>query len=213
MRVSFSSLACLLFLLTACQSEKIYSLDELRSNPYNQLGLSVTPNLDRQDYLQLFERFQALSVEELQNQLSSQPQALHEASFGLYYLANAYANERQMEQALLYHEAAAFNYLNPQSYLKLAEREFFVTNDYDKAFRYLHYALELTRDITDNNRSHPIAENIKYKSQFLLEELEKRAAQGAFDRSTTWEELKTVMTDVINRHRKMYELPALETPS
>jgi hypothetical protein len=67
----------------------------------------------------------------------------------------------------------------------------------------------LARDITDNNRSHPVAENIKHKSQFLLEALEKKAKEGAFDRAAVWEELRTVMTDVVNRHRTMYGKPAL----
>jgi hypothetical protein len=93
------------------------------------LGLTVAQELARQNYLQIFEQFQPLSIEALKQQLTQHPLELHEASFGLYYLANAYAKEEQLDQALLYHQAAANNYLNPQSYLKLAEREFFVTQD------------------------------------------------------------------------------------
>lgn len=190
----------------ACQGEQSHSLEELSHNANNQLGLTVHQNMEREDYLQLFKQFQGLSVEEIQSQLTSQPIHLQEASFGFYYLANAYAGEGQLEQALQYHQLAAEQYYNPQSYLKLAEREYFLTKDFAKAFFYLHHALEIALEITHNNRSHPIAQNIKDKSQFLLQELEQLGAQGAFDREGVWTKLKEIMPQVVEQFRQLYEM-------
>ncbi|MGH1335481.1 MAG: hypothetical protein ACRBFS_05080 [Aureispira sp.] len=206
MRLQLCSLALLFLSLAACQEEQKYSLEELSKNTFNQLELPVAEKMEREDYLKLFETFQEFSVEAIKTHLTNQPINLQEASFGFYYLANAYAKENQLEQALLYHEIAAKQYFNPQSYLKLAEREYFVTKDFKQAFHYLHHALEISLEITDNNRSHPIAQNIRNKSQFLLQELEQLATKGAFDRTATWNALKEVMTEKIERFRKMYHL-------
>lgn len=206
MYLQLSSLGLIILLLVSCQEKKSYSLEELSKNSYNQLELPVPPKMEREDYLQLFESFQSLSVEEIKAKLTSQPIQLWEASFGFYYLANAFAKEQQLEQTLLCHKIAAEQYLNPQSYLKLAERAYFLTKDFAQAFHYLHHALEISLEITQNNRSHPIAQNIKDKSQFLLQELEQLGKKGAFDRNAAWAALKKIMPEVIERFRKMYHL-------
>lgn len=206
MRLSIGSFFLLFLLLIACQGEQSHSIEELSNNANNQLELRVAQNMEREDYLQLFEQFQGLSVEEIQAQLTKQPISLQEASFGFYYLANAYAGANQMEQALQYHLLAAEQYYNPQSYLKLAEREYFLTKDFEKAFFYLHHALEIALEITGNNRSHPIAQNIKDKSQFLLQELEQLGAQRAFDREGVWARLKEIMPQVVEQFRELYEM-------
>lgn len=206
MRLQLCSFGFLLLLLVACQEEQKYSLEELSKNTFNQLDLPVAENMEREDYLKLFDSFQGLSAQEIETRLTSQPINLQEASFGFYYLANAYAKEQQLDQALVYHTIAAQQYFNPQSYLKLAEREYFLTKDYEQAFRYLHHALEVSLEITNNNRTHPIAQNIREKSQFLLQELEQLAAKNAFDRAATWAALKAIMTKKIERFRKMYHL-------
>lgn len=206
MRVPLCSILFFLLLLTACQSEKIHSLEELKTNNNNQLDLPVLENMEREQYLELFETFETLPVTEIETRLTTQAINLQEASFGFYYLANAYIQEDQIEQALTHHRIAAAIYLNPQSYLKLAEREYFMTKDYAQAFRYLHHALEIALEITNNNRSHPVAQNMKDKSQFLLQELELLAAKEVFDRAAVWEELKGVMPEVVERFRRMYHL-------
>lgn len=206
MRAQLCSLVLIFLSLIACQEEQKYSLEELSQNTFNQLELPVTEKMEREDYLKLFESFQDLSIEAIETYLSNQPITLQEASFGFYYLANAYASENQLEQALLYHEIAAKQYFNPQSYIKLAEREYFVTKDFKQAFNYLHHGLEISLEITENNSYHPIAQNIRHKSQFLLQELELLAQKGAFDRADIWAELKAGMPSFIDKFKEFYGL-------
>jgi tetratricopeptide (TPR) repeat protein len=198
------SLLLIVLILIACEGKKAHSLEALSQNKQNNLQLAVNATMEREDYLKLFETFQDKSIEEIEQYMSGQAISLQEASFGFYYLANAYAKNNDMEQALLYHTIAAEQYLNPQSYLKLAEREYFLTKDFAQAFYYLHHALEIALEITQNNQTHPIAKNIKHKSQFLLQELEQIATKGGFDRAATWAKLKAVMENVVQQFRTMY---------
>lgn len=206
MRLQLCSWSLLLLLLIACEGEKAHSLEDLSQNKQNSLQLAVSEKMERENYLKLFETFQDKSIEEIKQYMSGQVITLQEASFGFYYLANAYAKDNQMDQALLYHTIAAKQYLNPQSYLKLAEREYFLTKDFAQAFYYLHHALEIALEITHNNQTHPIAKNIKHKGQFLLQELEQIASKGGFDRAATWAKLKTVMENVVKQYRSMYHM-------
>lgn len=206
MRFALCSWLCLLLGLSSCVSEQTYSLDELLNNHYNELGIPVTPALEAEGFDAIFEQYQPMEQGILEDYLMSTPLELHEASYGLYYLANAYAKSGALDGALKYHLAAAEHYLNPLSYLKLAERSFFQLQEYREAYIYLHHALELITEITGNNRSHPLARNTKEKAQFMLQELERLGDQGAFDKKATREELKQVLPPLMEQYRKLYQL-------
>jgi tetratricopeptide (TPR) repeat protein len=192
--------------LFSCDNPKNYTLEELEKNHYNKLNLRVEAALDAEGYQKLFEEFQDLHKEEILNRLSTKKLELHKASFGLYYLANAYAVEGDMENALKYHTIAAEDYLNPQSLLKLAELNFHVNKDYPKAYEYLHQSLEITIEITENNRSHPVAKNGKDKAQFLLQELEIMGEKGVFDKAAIRAQLKETLPPLMDKYRELYGL-------
>ena len=148
------SLVFALFILClfSCDNSRNYTLEELEKNHYNSLELRVDAALDAEGYKKIFEEFQDLNKDQILDRLSAKGLELHQASFGLYYLATAYAVDGDMQNALKYHEVAAEHYLNPQSLLKLAELNFHVRKDYIKAYEYLHQSLEITIEITENNR-------------------------------------------------------------
>lgn len=202
------SFVLLLFILCffSCDNTKSYTLEELENNHYNTLNLRVEAALDADGYKKLFEEFQDLHKEEILNRLSAKNLELHSASFGLYYLANAYAVEGDIKNALKYHTIAAENYLNPQSLLKLAELNFHVNKDYPKAYEYLHQSLEITIEITENNRSHPVAKNGKDKAQFLLQELEIMGEKGVFDKAAIRTKLKETLPPLMDKYRELYGL-------
>ena len=212
MRLLLYSCLGLLLVLYSCDEPSAHTLEELRSNHYNALQLPVKPALEAEGFEAIFEQYQALDQTALEEYLSSTPLELHEASFGLYYLANAQAANRDMEGALQHHLAAATHYLNPLSYLKLAEREFFATQAYDQAYFYLHHALEILVEITDNNRSHPLSRGTREKAQYLLEELDNRGDQGVFDKAAIRAKLKATLPDVVQQYRTLYQLDS-EAPS
>jgi len=198
--------ALLILCLFSCDNSKNYTLEELEKNHYNNLSLRVDPALDAEGYKKLFERFQDLKKDQILTRLKAKDLELHHASFGLYYLATAYAVNGDMKNALKYHEVAAEHYLNPQSLLKLAELNFHVRKDYVKAYEYLHQSLEITIEITENNRSHPVAKNGKDKAQFLLQELERMGERKVFDKAATRAHLKVELTPMVNRYREIYGL-------
>lgn len=200
-----------MLLLIGCQPERTYTLEELRTNHYNQLNIPVKSALEVEGFDAIFKTYQDLDPSALEEQLTTTSLELHETSFGLYYLANAHAKENDLRQAVDYHLAAANHYLNPLSFLKLAEREFFAQKDYTKAYFYLHHALEILVEITGNNRSHPLSRNTKDKAQYLLQELERMGDQGIFDKATTRKQLKVVLPAITQQYRQLYGLD--EVPS
>jgi len=143
--------------------------------------------------------------------LNAKDLELHDVSFGLYYLANAYAIEKDMENAVKYHRIAAEHYLNPQSLLKLAELNFYVNKDYARAYEYLHQSLEITIEITGNNRSHPLAKNGKDKAQYLLQELELMGEKKVFDKAAVRTKLKKELTPLMIQYRELYGLGVRES--
>ena len=202
------SLISTLFILClfSCDNSRTYTLEELEKNHYNDLGLQVDPALDAEAYKALFEAFQELNKDQILERLTEKDLELHQVSFALYYLANAYAAERDKENCLKYHELAAENYLNPQSLLKLAEFNFHMNKDYPKAYQYLHRSLEITIEITENNRSHPVAKNGKDKAQFLLQELERMGERKIFDKVALRAQLKIELTPLVDKYREIYGL-------
>jgi len=192
--------------LFSCDNPRNYTLEELEKNHYNNLGLRVEAALDAEGYKKTFEEFQNLKKEEILSRLSAKDLELHYASFGLYYLATAYAIKNDIENALKYHKIAAEYYLNPQSLLKLAELNFHIHKDYPKAYEYLHQSLEITVEITENNRSHPLSKNGKNKAQYLLQELERMGERNIFDRTAIRTKLKKELTPLMEKYRKMYGL-------
>ncbi|MBL4650799.1 MAG: hypothetical protein JKY03_13795 [Aureispira sp.] len=197
--------------LFSCDNPKNYTLEELEKNHYNALTLPVEAALDAEGYKKIFEEFQDLNKDQILNRLNSNGLELHKASFYFYYLAMAYAVEGDMKNAIKYHEIAAEHYLNPQSLLKLAELNFHVNKDYPKAYVYLHQSLEITIEITENNRSHPIAKNGKDKAQFLLQELERMGDRNIFDKAAIREQLKIELTPLVDKYREIYGLGPRES--
>lgn len=197
--------------LFSCDNPKSYTLEELEKNHYNDLGLRVEAGLDAEGYKKIFEAFQSFNKEEILARLSVKDLELHDASFAFYYLANTYAAEKNMDNALKYHEIAAKHYLNPQSLLKLAEFNFHVNKDYTKAYEYLHQSLEITIEITANNRSHPVAKNGKDKAQYLLQELERMGERGLFDKAAIRTQLKETLPPLMEQYRAIYQLGPRES--
>ena len=192
--------------LFSCDNPKSYTLEDLEKNHYNALEMRVDPALGAEGYKNIFEDFQALNKEDILKRLSSKGLELHRASFGLYYLANAYAADKDMDNAVKYHTIAAEYYLNPQSLLKLAELNFHVHKDYTKAYEYLLQSVEIGVEVHNNNRSHPLANNVKDKTQFLLQELERMGERGVFDRTAIRIKLKEELTPVVDKYREIYGL-------
>lgn len=207
------SLIFTLFILClfSCDNPRNYTLEELEKNHYNALEVRVDPALDAEGYKRIFEDFQALNKEEILNRLSSKGLELHRASFGLYYLANAYAADKDMDNALKYHKIAAEHYLNPQSLLKLAELNFHVHKDYATAYEYLLQSVEIGVEIHNNNRSHPLAKNVKDKTQYLLQELERMGEREVFDRTAARIKLKEELTPLVDKYREIYGLGPRES--
>lgn len=195
-----------ILLLTACESNVSYTLEQLENNEYNALNIPANGKITDHDFRQLFEELKNMNNDELTAILTGNNLELNKASFCLYYMANNYAREKNLEKAMQYHQLAAHQYINPQSLLKLAEWNFFKEENFAKAYEYLHQSLEVTVEITGNNRSHPIANNGKDKAQFMLEELEKRAASGAFDRTAVRQKLKNELPILLETYRKIYQL-------
>jgi hypothetical protein len=198
--------ALFILCLFSCKNPRSYTLEELENNHYNSLELPVDAALDAKGYKKIFDEFQNLDKEQILNRLNDTGLELHHASFALYYLATSYAIERDMENALKYHKIAAVDYLNPQSLLKLAEFNFHVRKDYTKAYEYLHQSLEITIEITENNRSHPVAKNGKDKAQFLLQELERMGERKVFDKAATRAQLKETLSPLMDKYRELYGL-------
>jgi len=96
--------------------------------------------------------------------------------------------------------------------MKLAELNFFKEKNYAKAYEYLHQSLEVTVEITDNNRSHPLAQNGKNRAQNMLIELDQLSTDNQFDKETTREKLKTELPILLNKYREIYGLGAREFP-
>jgi hypothetical protein len=197
--------------LFSCDNPKHYTLEELETNHYNALALPVKAALDAEGYKKLFKEFQGLNKDQILDRLNSKGLELHKASFGFYYLATAYAVDGDMKNAIKYHKIAAEEYLNPQSLLKLAELNFHVHKDYAKAYVYLHQSLEITIEITENNRSHPVAKNGKDKAQFLLQELERMGDRNIFDKAALRAQLKIELTPIVDKYREIYGLGPRES--
>lgn len=199
-------LCLFIYLCSACEQAKLYRLAELEENHYNTLELPVQHPFEADDYQQLFKKFQAMDQEQLIAQLETANLELHQASFGFYYLANAYAANKDLKKTLKYHTIAAQDYLNPQSLLKLAEINFHVHKDYAKAYEYLHQSSQIKVEITENNHSHPIARNGKEKTNYLLQELEKIGNNNGFNKAAVRAKLKAELPDLLNTYRTIYGL-------
>ena len=197
-------------LIAACESPRIYTLEELERNNYNDLQLRVSPAIGAEDFEQIFKELGELNSEQILTKLSTENLELNEVSFCFYYLANSYAAAGDIEQAIKYHRIAAHQYINPQSLLKLAELNFFRDKNYARAYEYLHQSLEVKVEITENNRSHPLAKNGKIKAQHLLEELEKLGKDKVFDKEAVREKLKAELPVLLDNYRAIYGLGAKE---
>lgn len=195
-----------ILILASCDNSRSYSLEELENNHYNQLQMPVDEKFTVEQYNALFDELYSMNKEALLTRLSAKGLELHVASFGFYYLANEYVKEDDWAQAIKYHTIAANNYLNPHSLLKLAELNFFKEKNYAQAYEYLHTYLEVTVEITENNRSHPIAKSGKDKAQFMLETLEKLGSESAFDKTAVREKLKAELPPLLLTYREMYGL-------
>jgi hypothetical protein len=192
--------------LFSCDNPRNYTLEELEKNHYNALALPLKAALDAEGYKKLFEEFQGLNKAQVLDRLNSKGLELHEASFGFYYLATAYAVDGDMKNAIKYHEIAAEQYLNPQSFLKLAELNFHINKDYAKAYIYLYTSLEIGIEIHSHNNSHPLAKNGKEKMEYLRQELDKMGSKGIFDKDTAFKQLKAETTPTVDKYREIYGL-------
>jgi len=197
--------------LFSCDNPKNYTLEELEKNHYNELALPVKAALDAEGYKKIFEEFQDLNKDQILNRLNSNGLELHEASFCFYYLANAYAAEKDIKKVLKYHKIAAEHYLNPQSLLKLAEIHFHVNKDYAKAYKYLYTSLEVGIEIHSHNNSHPLAKNGKEKMEYLRQELERMGDKGMFDKDAAFKQLKAETTPIVDKYREIYGLGPRES--
>ena len=195
-----------ILLVTSCSSNVSYTLEQLENNHYNALKLPANGSITDNDFRDLFDKLSELNKDELTQILTGNNLELNEASFCFYYLANSYAREKNIEKAMYYHQLAAEQYINPQSLLKLAEWNFFKEKDFAKAYEYLHQSLEVKVEITGNNRSHPLAKNGKDKIEYMRQELEKAAQNGAFDRNSVRQKLKAELTPLVNKYREIYQL-------
>jgi len=192
--------------LIACESPVSYTMEQLENNRHNTLNIPANGQITDHDFRQLLDELKNLNNEELTAILTSNNLELNRASFCFYNMANNYAREKNLEKSMYYHQLAAHDYINPQSLLKLAEWNFFKEKDFAKAYEYLHQSLEVTVEITGNNRSHPVANNGKDKAQYMLEELERMAASGAFDRTAIRQKLKEELPPLLKKYREIYQL-------
>lgn len=207
-------ISILLWSVIGCKQTTEYTLIELENNPLNILALRVEGNLDSDQLEKLLDKLAVRDTTKIIRILEAPNVTLHEASYGLYYLANTYAGEGELSRAKYYHEVAAEKYLNPLSMLKLAQLYYEgmnhptlqVEQDNIKAYIYLHQAMEVLTEITANNRSHILAKNTKDYDMYLLEELRKRAKEGAFDEKAIRAKLRKELPPMLEELKKMYHL-------
>ncbi|MCH2021814.1 MAG: hypothetical protein MK207_04980 [Saprospiraceae bacterium] len=199
-------LSTIFFCISSCDNSRSYSLIELENNKFNTLKLRVNPALKAEGFEDIFKELGVMSTQEILNRLKSKNIEINIVSFAFYYLANSYAASGDIDLAIKYHSIAAHNYINPQSLLKLAELNFFKEKDYAIAYEYLHQSLEVTVEITGNNRSHPLSKNAKNKAQYLLDELKKLAQVEAFDIKAVRSKLKKELPGLLDNYREMFEL-------
>jgi hypothetical protein len=193
-----------IFFIVSCDNAVSYSLEELENNKYNNLKMQVEAAMDKAGYESMFSQFVTMNKGQILNRMSADNLELHVASYGFYYLANQYASEGKNDSALIYHQIAADQYINPQSLLKLSEFYFFREKDYTKAYEYLHQSLEVTVEITDNNRIHPLTKNIKNKAQHMLEEMNSAGARNVFDIVAVRKKLKAELPELLKKYREIY---------
>ena len=206
---------CILFLFLficfpACETAMQYDLAILSDNKYNRLNLKVQNFENIQDYEALFDQFDQKDTSDLIDMLKTSSKELHFVSFFFYYLANAYAKHSENSAALKYHLIAAQQYLNPQSYLKLAEYNFFVTKDLIESYKSLRTSLELKVEFTQNNRSHPLAVFGKDKAQYLLDQFNLLNEAGAVKLDSLNQQLKLDLPEIMEQCRKMYDLEIMD---
>lgn len=205
----FGNIICFMLsflMLISCNNFESYKLDHLLNSSANSLQLPVEKNYTAEKYAQLFEKLKDLSKNDLIQQLQQVRPELHEVSYGLYYLANAYAADNEIDSAILCHKAAANQYLNPQSFLKMAEWYFYREKKFGLAYECLHQSLELTVEITQNNPQHPLAKNSKNKLQFLLSSLESAAKEAVFDKEKVRIILKEQLPKLLKQQQILYQL-------
>ena len=211
----------LTLLLTACQGNKSYTLEELASNSANKLDITVHENYDTYAFEKLCKKLALLDdTTALKDILQKENLELNEAAYTMYYLGNRYWSRADFVQGLHWHKVAAENYLNPWSYLTVAGMYFTgakqlkakyptmdlagFQQDFEKSYYYLHCALELMQQISEGNRSHYIVRLVRRRALFLLEELEAEAKKGAFDRPFIRKELKKDLQPMMNLFDQMY---------
>ncbi|MDC0230671.1 hypothetical protein OAK19_01775 [Aureispira] len=199
-------LSIILFCIASCENSRSFSLIELENNKFNALKLRVTPALNREGFEAILQELGGMDRQQILNRLNTKNLELNLASFGFYYLANSYAAAGDLDQAIKYHNIAAHKYINPQSLLKLAELNFFKEKNFVLAYEYLHKSLEVTVEITANNRSHPLSKNGKNKAQFLLDELGKLAQSNAFVIIGIRAKLKKELPALLDKYREIYVL-------
>ena len=206
---------CILFLFLficfpACETAMQYDLAMLSDNEYNRLNLKVQNFEDIVEYEALFDQFDQKDTSDLFDLLDSSNKELHFVSFFFYYLANAHAKQSDNTAALKYHSIAAQQYLNPQSYLKLAEYHFYVTKDWIESYKSLRTSLELKVEFTQNNRSHPLAVFGKDKAQYLLDQFNLLNEAGAVKLDSLNQQLKLDLPEIMEQCRKMYDLEIMD---
>ncbi len=193
------------FFIISCDTAVNYSMEALEKNKYNNLKMQVEASMDKAGYESMFSQFASLNKEQILDRMASDNLELHVASYGFYYLANQYASEGKIDSALIYHQIAADQYINPQSLLKLSEF-YFRKKDYTKSYEYLHQSLEVTVEITDNNRIHPLTKNSKNKAQHMLEEMNSAGARKEFDIVAVRKKLKAELPVLLLKYREIYNL-------
>lgn len=211
-------ISILLWSIMSCNQTVEYTILELEGNSLNVLALRVDENLDSDRLEKLLNKLAVRDTTKIIRILEAPNPTLHEASYGFYYLANTYAGEGKLNRAKYYHEVAAEKYLNPLSMLKLAQLYFEgmshptlqIEKDEVKAYIYLHQAMEVLTEITANNRSHILAKNTKDYDMYLLEELQRRAREGAFDEKAIRTKLRKELPPMLDNLRKMYRLEELQ---
>ncbi len=203
----------------ACDSTRSYSLQELENNRYNDLNLRLEPNIETYGLEKILEEFALLDTTQLLRQLAANDLELNRASYGLFYLANNYAKVGDMQRFLKYHKIAAEQYLNPLSMLKMAQIyqkglpqiSPSIPTDWERSYTYMLQAMECLSVITLNNRSHILARNTKGFDMFMLEQLDKAAAEGKFDKEKVRAKLKKELPDLLSKLNEMYQLEGFAT--
>jgi len=203
--------------LTACDTPRSYALEELEDNTYNSLALPSEKTYTHEELQALLDELKNKDIASIKKDLSAKGVDLLRVCYGMYYLGNNYAQEGDFEEALKYHKIAAEQYLNPLSMLKMAQLYFkgsaVLPNanisfepDLAKAYEHLHHAMECVTEITLNNRSHLLAKITKDNGRYLLDELNKEAESGAFDKEAVRQKLKEELPDILSHLKEMYNL-------